>query len=89
MMENVKDEELIGRLAKIEGQVRGVAKMLEEGRYCIDVVNQVSAVRAALAKVAMLITHRHLNNCVKRAMAEGRGEQITDELIHSLARFVK
>lgn len=85
----ITDEELLARLAKIEGQIRGIARMVAEGRYCIDVINQITAARAALAKTAMLVMHRHLNNCVKKAMAEGRGAEITDELVETLARFVR
>jgi len=89
VQENVTDEELLRRLRRVEGQVRGVARMVEEKRYCIDVANQVSAARAALGQVAMLVLHRHLNSCVKRAMGEGRGEALTDEFIESLQLLIK
>jgi len=89
MKADVTNEELLARLAKVTGQVRGIGKMVTEGRYCIDIVNQISAARAALAKTAMLVVRRHLNNCVKKAMAEGRGEEIADELVGTLARFVR
>jgi len=85
----VTDDQLRARLGRVEGQVRGVSRMLDEKRYCIDVVDQLSAARAALAQVAMLIMHRHLNSCVKRAVMEGRGEATTDELIASLKKLVK
>ncbi len=89
MEETVTDEALLNRLRKVEGQVRGIIRMVEEERYCIDVVNQITAARGALARVAMLVTHRHLNRCVKQAMAEGRGEVLTAELMDSLKKFVK
>src|SRR5260370_40287813 len=59
------------RLSRIEGQVRGVARMLEEDRYCIDVVTQISAVRAALARVEDEILKDHVGHCVEHAIAIG------------------
>jgi len=59
------------RLSRIEGQVRGLARMLEEDRYCIDVVTQISAVRAALRKVEEEILRDHVGHCVEHAIASG------------------
>lgn len=59
------------RLSKIEGQVRGVARMLDEDRYCIDIVTQIAAVRAALRKVEEAILHDHVNHCVASAIKSG------------------
>lgn len=59
------------RLARIEGQVRGLAQMVEQDRYCIDVMTQVRAARAALAKVEQLILADHLGSCVEAAIASG------------------
>lgn len=59
------------RLSRIEGQVRGLARMLEEDRYCIDVVTQISAVRAALRKVEQEILRDHVGHCVEHAIASG------------------
>ena len=57
-------DQLIGRLARIEGQVRGVAKMVDEDRYCIDVVTQINAARAALDKVALGLLDGHVRYCL-------------------------
>jgi DNA-binding FrmR family transcriptional regulator len=57
-------QQLLGRLAKIEGQVRGVARMVEEDRYCIDVVTQINAVRAALDKVGLGLLDGHVRHCL-------------------------
>lgn len=62
---------VIKRLNRIEGQVRGVARMLEEDRYCIDVLNQVQAVKAALSKVEDAILADHAASCVEAAIASG------------------
>ena len=59
------------RLGRIEGQVRGISKMLEEGRYCIDIVTQISAVRAALRRVEEEVLKDHVAHCVEHAIASG------------------
>jgi DNA-binding FrmR family transcriptional regulator len=59
------------RLSRIEGQVRGLSRMVEEDRYCIDVVTQISAVRAALRKLEEEVLHDHVGHCVEHAIAAG------------------
>ena len=59
------------RLGRIEGQVRGLAKMVEEDRYCIDIVTQISAVRAALRRVEEEVLRDHVAHCVEHAIASG------------------
>ncbi len=59
------------RLSRIEGQVRGLAKMVEEDRYCIDIVTQISAVRAALRRVEEEILKDHVSHCVEHAIGSG------------------
>ena len=63
------------RLKRIEGQVRGVARMVEEGRYCIEVVTQIGAVRAALRKVEEEVLRDHVGHCVEGAIASGNRSQ--------------
>ncbi|GAC1535003.1 MAG: metal-sensitive transcriptional regulator [Ramlibacter sp.] len=66
----------LNRLARIEGQVRGVAQMVSDDRYCIDILNQVQAIKAALAKVESSILKDHAAHCVANAIASGdAGEQ--------------
>ena len=80
---------LLNRLNRIEGQVRGVARMVGEDRYCIDVLTQVQAVRAALAKVETEILRDHLGHCIEGAIVSGdRDEQRKKaaELIELLER---
>lgn len=89
MGDDITNEKLMARLSRIEGQVRGVSRMLEENRYCIDVVEQITAARRALEKVALLVVQRHMNHCVKNAMAEGRGENLTQELVNTLDKFMR
>jgi DNA-binding FrmR family transcriptional regulator len=80
---------LLNRLNRIEGQVRGVARMVEEDRYCIDVLTQIQAVRAALVKVESEMLKTHLGHCIESAIVGGdRDEQRrkASELIELLER---
>jgi DNA-binding FrmR family transcriptional regulator len=80
---------LLNRLNRIEGQVRGVARMVDEDRYCIDVVTQIEAVRAALARVESELLKGHLSHCIEGAIVSGdAGEQRkkASELIQLLER---
>ncbi len=78
---------LLKRLARIEGQVRGVSRMVEEERYCIDVLTQIGAIEAALDKVALGLIDDHTRHCVLDAEGEERVEKV-DELVAALGRFV-
>jgi DNA-binding FrmR family transcriptional regulator len=68
---NDHDPKLIGRLNRIEGQVRGISKMVADGRYCIDILTQLQAVRAALAKVESAILQEHFGKCIEGAITSG------------------
>jgi DNA-binding FrmR family transcriptional regulator len=79
----------VNRLSRIEGQVRGLSRMVEEDRYCIDIVTQLSAVRAALRRVEQEILRDHVGHCVKHAMrSDDRADQERkiEELMDVLAR---
>ena len=83
---------LTNRLKRIEGQVRGVAKMIEEDRYCLDVLTQLRAVRAALARVETNLLKEHLTHCIEDAIVSGNtAEQRKKaaELIELLGRSEK
>lgn len=71
----------VERLKKIEGQVRGVAKMVENEKYCIDIINQIAAAKNALDGVARIIMKKHVESCVTQAILEGRAEEKIEELI--------
>lgn len=70
-MEKSHDKKLIDRLNRIEGQVRGISRMVADDRYCIDVLTQLRAVRAALAKVETTMLKEHLGHCVEKAISSG------------------
>ena len=78
--EKVKSESL-KRLNKIEGQVRGIARMVEKEKYCIDIINQITAAKNALDGVAQIIMKRHVESCVTQAILEGHAEDKIDELV--------
>lgn len=81
--------EIVSRLRRVDGQVAGVTKMYEEGRYCIDVLDQLAAARAGLEAVALLILEDHVNGCVKDALEDGAGEAKAAELVSAVRRFVR
>jgi DNA-binding FrmR family transcriptional regulator len=88
-MDHPDRSKLLNRLSRIEGQVRGVTRMLEEGRYCIDVLTQVQAIRAALARVGTEMLKDHLGHCIEGAIVAGDKEQQRQkaaELIQLLER---
>jgi CsoR family transcriptional regulator, copper-sensing transcriptional repressor len=83
-MDEVVAKKAGAALKRIEGQVRGIQKMVEEDRYCIDVVTQIEAVRAALARVEADLLRQHLQHCVHKAMQSkdsGEQERVIEELV--------
>ena len=85
-------EALIKRLHRIEGQVRGIEKMLEQDRYCIDIITQISAVNTALEAVAFKILDEHVRHCVAGALASGdeaEAQTKAEELLDAVHRFTK
>jgi DNA-binding FrmR family transcriptional regulator len=79
---------LIARLKRIEGQVRGLERMVDEDRYCIDVLTQVNAARAALEKVGLILLNGHVNHCVAGAIRSGDPGDKVRELSEAVERFV-
>ena len=80
---------VVGRLHRIEGQVRGIEKMVEEDRYCIDVVTQVNAARSALESVALLLLRQHTEHCVAEAIAAGDPGPKVRELSEAIERTLR
>jgi CsoR family transcriptional regulator, copper-sensing transcriptional repressor len=92
-MEHGYDKDaLLKRLRRIEGQVRGIEKMVEEDRYCIDILTQLSAVSSALENVGLRVLDDHVQHCVAGAMASGderAAQEKTAELLAAVQRFTK
>ena len=84
-----KHNELLPRLRRIEGQVRGITRMVEERRYCIDIIQQLTAARRALDQVSLQIMNGHINTCVSEAIRKREGEGKINELMQTINRFVK
>ncbi|PKR77124.1 transcriptional regulator [Halalkalibacillus sediminis] len=82
-------EQMLNRLKRIEGQVRGLQKMIEDDRYCVDVLVQISAVNAALDKVGYSMMERHAKMCVTESVKQGNGEEYMDELMKVIRQFTK
>jgi CsoR family transcriptional regulator, copper-sensing transcriptional repressor len=83
---------LVKRLHRIEGQVRGIEKMVTEDRYCIDIITQISAVTTALDAVALKILDEHVRHCVAGALASGDQADAatkTEELLAAVQRFTR
>ena len=78
---------LVKRLNRIEGQVRGIGRMLAEDRYCVDILTQVSAVRSALDALGLELLEHHLHGCVQQAVKSGQGEPAIDEAMHVIRQF--
>lgn len=89
MLNEIEKNDIKKRLRKTGGQINGIEKMVEEGRYCVDVLQQISAARAALNKVALLILESHTKSCVVTAIQENRTEDTVEELIEIIAKFTK
>jgi DNA-binding FrmR family transcriptional regulator len=82
---NKKD--LQDRLRRIEGQIRGLQRMVEQDQYCIDILTQVSSVQAALKAVGLGLLDDHVRHCVRESIEEGQGDHKVEELMAAVARF--
>jgi DNA-binding FrmR family transcriptional regulator len=89
MIDNQVKKDCLQRLKKIEGQVKGIQKMVEQRKYCIDIINQITAVRRALDVVSLRVMKRHLQSCVTEAIKQDRPQEKIEELMGTIYRFVK
>lgn len=80
---------LIKRLNRIEGQVRGINKMIVEDRYCVDVINQVSALQSAIDAFSIRLLENHTHDCMQNAIKYGNGKIAIDELMVVLRKFTR
>ena len=79
---------LIKRLNRIEGQVKGIQKMVDEERYCIDILTQISAIRSAINKVGSIILESHIKGCVVNSIKEDNSEESIEELMKTIDKFI-
>jgi DNA-binding FrmR family transcriptional regulator len=86
---NQAKEDIIKRLNRIEGQVKGIHRMVEEDKFCVDILIQIAAIRAAINKVGGLILENHSKCCIKNALRDENSEERLDELIEIILKFLK
>ena len=82
-------QKLLPRLRRIEGQIRGITRMVEGRRYCIDIIQQLTAARRALDQVSLRMMNGHINTCVSDAIRKREGREKINELMQTIYRFVK
>ncbi|RJQ36621.1 MAG: transcriptional regulator [Dehalococcoidia bacterium] len=83
-------EKLLLRLRKMEGQLKGIQKMVEEDKYCVDVLNQISSIIAAAQKVAAIILKDHVQGCVKEALTrDDHSDEYINELVEVVERYTR
>lgn len=83
------DAAVLKRLNRIAGQVRGVTGMVEQGRYCVDILTQIAAIQSALDAVAMQLLEHHTHGCVQSAIRSGHGDESIAELMEVVKRFAR
>lgn len=85
---NQEKKQAIQVLKTSKGQIEGIIKMIEDGRYCVDISNQLSAAQSLVKKANLLILKQHLNNCVKDAFEKENGEEKVDEVIKVFEKII-
>lgn len=80
-------QKILTRLRRIEGQTRGLQRMVEEDKYCVDIMTQIAGVQAALEQVSIQLMERHLHHCVTEAILEGKGEEKIQEIMTILKHY--
>ncbi|MCM0648858.1 metal-sensing transcriptional repressor [Clostridium swellfunianum] len=86
---NEEKNKALMALKTSKGQIEGIIKMIEEGRYCVDVSNQIIAAQALLKKANMLILKQHIHHCVKDAVRNDKGDEKIDEIIDILEKIIQ
>jgi DNA-binding FrmR family transcriptional regulator len=81
-------ENLLRRLNRIEGQIRGVSRMIEEDRYCVDVLQQIASMQSAADAVAMVLLENHVKGCVAEGLRTGKEERV-DEMVGVIRKYLK
>jgi len=82
-------QQALRRLMRVEGQIRGVRRMLDEGRYCIDVIQQMTAAKRALEQAALVVMRGHIDSCVSEAIRSKDGKTKVTELMSTIHRFIR
>ncbi|CAM4251210.1 metal-sensing transcriptional repressor [Listeria booriae] len=86
---NEDTKQILNRLRRVEGQVRGIQQMVEEDRYCVDILVQISAANSALKKVGLQVLEHHAKHCVVDAAQNGESDEVMDDLLKVIRQFSK
>ena len=86
--EHDKDR-LLARLKRVEGQVKGIMRMVEEGRYCPDILQQVAAMSGAMDEVALILLRSHVDGCVREAIENNEGDQPIEDLMQVVRKVIR
>ena len=89
MINEETKKDVLPRLKKIEGQVRGIQRMVEKEKYCIDIINQVTAAQRALDQVGLKVMERHIESCVTDAIKSDGSSPIIGELMETIYKFIR
>ncbi len=87
MIDETVKKDSLSRLKKVEGQIRGIMRMIDDEKYCIDIIHQITAAEKALDVVAKKIMKRHVESCVSTAIKRGKGQDMIDELIDTVFNY--
>jgi DNA-binding FrmR family transcriptional regulator len=82
-------QKLLNRLKRIEGQTRGIQRMVQEDKYCVDIMTQISSIQAALEQVSLTLMEDHMRHCVAEAIQQGNGDEKITEVVNVLKRYAK
>jgi len=82
-------QDIIKRLNRIEGQVKGIQRMIDDEKYCVDILTQIAAARAAISRVGGLVLENYTKTCMKKAIESGNRDQVMDELMSTIQKFLK
>jgi len=89
MIDEETKRDALGRLKKIAGQIGGIERMVDKERYCIDIVNQITAVKRALDQTALIIMKKHIETCVSEAIKKDNSQVKIDELLDTVDKFIR
>ena len=89
MMDEEAKRDALGRLRRIGGQIGGIERMVDKERYCIDIVNQITAVKRALDQTALIIMKKHIETCVSEAIKKDNSQDKIDELLDTVDKFIR
>ncbi|MFZ5989262.1 MAG: metal-sensitive transcriptional regulator [Bacillota bacterium] len=82
-------DDILKRLRRVEGQIKGIQKMIEEEKYCVDILTQIAAVRAAINRVGGIILQKHSKTCLQGALEADKREEALDDLVDTIQKFLK